>query len=258
MLRDTCKINDLNIYVKRMQKSVLDKMFFVDKVFDPFSNIVDFGCANGELIKALQLLFDEYRYIGYDINTDMLSSARKNVTNADFYSNWNDINVDFSDSLLNISSTIHEIYSYSSHEEIAEFWMRVFESGFKYIAIRDMMLSDNNKKNIDAKQYSLVVGNEKYANKLRDYEAVWGKITTQHDLVHFLLKYKYTENWEREVRENYVPITREELLGSIPDGYKIVYQNHFVLPYTAWQIKNDFDIELNTPTHIKLILRRKD
>ena len=46
-------------------KSIPDKMFFIDKVFDPFSSIVDFGCANGELIKALQALFDEYRYVGY-------------------------------------------------------------------------------------------------------------------------------------------------------------------------------------------------
>ena len=38
-------ISDLSVYIKRMQKSVLDKMFFIDKVFDPFSSIVDFGCA---------------------------------------------------------------------------------------------------------------------------------------------------------------------------------------------------------------------
>jgi len=33
-----------------MQKSALDKMFFMDKVFEPFDAIVDFGCANGKLI----------------------------------------------------------------------------------------------------------------------------------------------------------------------------------------------------------------
>ncbi len=251
-------INDLSVYIIRMQKSVLDKMFFIDKVFEPFSNVVDFGCANGELIKALQALFGEYRYIGYDISAEMLLAARRNVPSAEFCSDWDGIKVDYKDTLLNISSTLHEVYSYCTKTEIDEFWKRVFESGFKYIAIRDMMLSDADQMNIDSDQHGLVIKNEKYADKLKDYENVWGKISTQRDLVHYLLKYKYTENWEREVRENYVPITLEQLLETIPVGYEVTYLNHFTLPYTAWQIKNDFGIELTTSTHVKLILRRKD
>lgn len=258
MMSENYKISNLDIYINRMQKSVLDKMFFIDKVFDPFSNIVDFGCANGELIKALQLLFGDYRYFGYDISTEMLLEAQKNVPVASFYSDWNEMKVDFTDSILNISSTLHEVYSYGSQEEIEEFWHRVFESGFKYIAIRDMMLSDAEQMKADAEQYNSVIKNEIYADQLNDYEHVWGKISTQHDLVHYLLKYKYTENWDREVRENYVPITLEQLLEIIPDNYEITYLNHFTLPYIAWQIKNDFGIELTTPTHIKLILKRKD
>ncbi len=252
------QINNLTIYTTRMQKSVFDKMFFIDKVFEPFSNIVDFGCANGELIKALRSLFSEYRYIGYDISPEMISAAKENVPSAEFYEKWNDIKVDFEDSLLNISSTVHEVYSYGSKEGINEFWKRVFKSGFKYITIRDMVLSDIDKTEINKEQLSAIIKNEKYADKLKDYERVWGKISTQHDLVHYLLKYKYTENLEREVRENYVPITIEQLLAIIPDEYEITYMDHFTLPYTAWQIKNDFGIELTTPTHIKLILRRKD
>ena len=252
------QITDLNIYTSRMQKSILDKMFFIDKVFEPFSNIIDFGCANGELVKALQLLFDEYRYIGYDISEEMLDAARANVPTAEFYSNWNEMQADPTHTLLNISSTIHEVYSYSTQTEITAFWKRAFDSGFKYIAIRDMMLSEAERASIDTEQYHSVVKNEKYADKLQSYEKVWGAIETQHDLVHYLLKYKYTENWEREVRENYVPITIEQLLGMIPDGYEITYLNHFTLPYTAWQIKNDFGLDLTTPTHVKLILKRND
>ena len=251
-------INDLDVYTNRMQKSVLDKMFFIDKVYDSFSNIVDFGCANGELIKALKSLFGEYRYIGYDISNDMICAARNSIPSAEFYSDWNDINIDFEDSLLNISSTLHEVYSYSSKKEIDEFWQQVFGSGFRYITIRDMMLSEKDKIQIDAFQKDLVDKDKKYAHKLEKYENVWGKILTQHDMVHYLLKYKYTENWEREVRENYVPLTVEQLIKIIPEEYEITYFNHFTLPYTAWQINNDFGFELTTPTHIKLILRKKN
>ncbi len=84
----TNRITDLNIYLTRMQKSILDKMFFIDKVFEPFTHILDFGCANGELIKALQAMCDEYTYVGYDISKEMIEAARKNVPTASFYSEW--------------------------------------------------------------------------------------------------------------------------------------------------------------------------
>ena len=255
---DEFKINDMSVYVHRMQKSILDKMFFIDKAFEPFSSIVDFGCANGELIRILKGLFGEYSYIGYDISEEMISAARENMPSAEFYSSWDDIKVNFSDSLLNISSTLHEVYSYGTDEDVREFWERVFKSGFKYIAIRDMMLSDSDQAAADAEQLKAVVGNQDYSDKLKDYESVWGRISTRRELVHYLLKYKYTENWEREVHENYVPLTVEGLLKLVPSNYRVVYFDHFTLPYTRWQIERDFGIDLTTPTHIKIILQRID
>ena len=251
-------ISNMSVYVNRMQKSVLDKMFFMDKVFERFSTVVDFGCANGELIKALKLLFGDYRYVGYDISDDMIAAAKENAPFCEFYNDWNAIDADFSDSLLNISSTLHEVYSYNTEKDIEIFWSRVFGSGFKYVAIRDMMFSARDREFIDQNQLNLVRSDTKYADKLADFERIQGKITTQHDLAHYLLKYKYTENWEREVRENYVPIDLEALLERVPDSYEITYLNHFTLPFTAWQIRNDFGIDLKTFTHIKLILKRKD
>lgn len=251
------KIKDMNIYLKRMQKSVLDKLFFIDKVFEPFDTIVDFGCANGELINAVQALFGEYNFVGYDISEDMINEAKIHAPNADYYTNWNEIDVDFSKSLLNISSTVHEVYSYCTKEEIDEFWERVFKSGFKYIAIRDMMFSEKEKDWLDKPLLEIVRNNTQFADKLRDYESVWGTIDNQHELAHYLLKYKYVQNWDREVHENYVGLSLEELHKLIPNDYEITYESHFLLPYTAWQIKNDFAAELTTPTHIKMILKKK-
>lgn len=250
-------IRDMSVYTCRMQKSILDKMFFMDKVFEPFSTIVDFGCANGELIKAFQMLFGQHQYVGYDISDEMLSAARRNVPAGAFYSKWNDIDVDFSQSLLNISSTLHEVYSYGSESDVDEFWQRVFSGGFKYIALRDMMLSTDLRRGLNVAWYEQVLNNGQYAEKLRSFEAVWGKISNQYDLIHYLLKYKYTENWEREVRENYVPVTVEEFMAKIPEEYEITYLDHFVLPYTVWQIQKDYGFTLNTPTHVKIVLRKK-
>ena len=69
---DMNRISDLDIYLTRMQRSILDKMFFMDKVFEPFRYILDFGCANGELIRAMKQMFPDYDYTGYDISREMI------------------------------------------------------------------------------------------------------------------------------------------------------------------------------------------
>ena len=253
MTIDEKRIEDLDIYLTRMQRSILDKMFFIDKVFEPFTNILDFGCANGELIKAMKHMFPDYRYVGYDISPEMIEAARKNVPDAFFADRWEDIDIPFGDSLINISSTIHEVYSYSTDEEIRLFWERVNESGFRYIAIRDMMFSAAQDRAADSRQLD-AVRRSGSAALLEDFERVWGRTVSQRQLVHFLLKYKYTQNWDREVHENYFPITTEELMARIPDNYRVVYRECFTLPFTAWQIRKDLGFELKDHTHIKLIL----
>ena len=250
------RISDLDIYLTRMQRSILDKMFFIDKVFEPFQYILDFGCANGELIKAMQPMFPDYGYAGYDISPEMIHAARENVPGVRFYDSWERIDIPFAESLINISSTVHEVYSYCSEKDIAIFWERVFGSGFQYVTIRDMIFSQ--AEDIPVRRNQLeAVRNSRYAEWLESFEQVWGRIERQRQLVHFLLKYKYTQNWEREVHENYFPVYTEELMKRIPDSYRVVYRDEFTLPYIAWQIRKDFGFTLTDHTHIKLILERK-
>ena len=247
---------DLKGYVQKMEKSLLDKMFFMDKLFDPVENVLDFGCANGVLIKALGFLFPEHKYIGYDISDEMIQLAKIMVPEAAFTSNWNEIRVDPKNTVLNISSTLHEVYSYGSVESIDEFWERIFGSGFQYIAIRDMMLSDEIKlmsDELDVKKVRTL-----FPEKLKEYEQIWGPINIRFNLIHYLLKYRYTENWEREVRENYLPITVESLLSKIPANYEVIYQEHYTLPFIKQQIQKDCGVVLNDSTHYKLLLKRLD
>ena len=83
------QITDMSVYLNRMQKSVLDKLFFIDEVFEPIESIVDFWCTNGELIKAVHALFvDEYKYYGYDINPEMVKAAKNNIPFATVVSDW--------------------------------------------------------------------------------------------------------------------------------------------------------------------------
>ena len=250
-------IRDLSRYLRGMRKSLLDKMFFVDKIFEPVEGIVDFGCAGGDLIKALQVFYADYRYIGYDLSEDMIRTARQTVPAASFYSRWDDIDCDFENCLLNLSSVTHEVYAYGTASDVREYWDRVFQSGFRYISIRDMMLSDENRRPADPRWLDAVRAAEPFAGHLADFEEVNGPIESEYELVHYLLKYRYTQNWEREVRENYLPITRETMLSLIPEEYEVVYDFHEVYPFLHYRIKKDFGFTLTEPTHQKLILQRR-
>ena len=251
------RISDLSIYLSRMQKSVLDKVFFLDKVFDPFEYILDFGCANGDLIHMIHSMFDELKFVGYDISPEMIQKARENCPEAFFTSNWDEITIPFDRTLLNLSSVIHEVYSYGNAQDVDLFWKRVFGSGFRYIAIRDMCVNRDALAPAGEENLCRLNGREASLEQLRSYEKKWGKIATQRDLVHFLLKYTYVQNWESEVNENYLPLLLEDLLEKIPETYEITYMEHYTLPYKKWEVRKDFGITLDIPTHIKLILQKK-
>lgn len=90
----------------------------------------DYCCADGALIRFLAPLFPEMTFIGYDKNEDMISRAdAANIyENCLFYSQpynflpWIEAhNYTIDECALNLSSIIHEVYSYSSEEGIDDF-----------------------------------------------------------------------------------------------------------------------------------------
>jgi hypothetical protein len=264
-------IKNYEAYNQRMDLSMIDKLFFLDKIKTDF--VVDFGCAAGTLLKNLNRLAPDIRRIGYDTDINMV--ADHSCKESPITTNWNDIAKMLSvgtvthpapnethytsvlEPTLVLSSVIHEVFHYGSKVDIDAFWDKVFNSGFKYIVIRDMVPSrgiDRASCPNDVKKiYHKFLGTK----ALTDFERIWGSIENNRNLVHFLLKYRYLEpNWEREVRENYIPIAREDLLAKIPMEYDVVFHEHYVLPYLLQTVKDDTGIELKDPTHLKLILRR--
>jgi hypothetical protein len=259
-------IDNYTAYTEGMRKSLLDKAFFMDKI--DARVIVDYGCADGTLINFLSSLFPELQYIGYDIDEKMLDRARETCSrdNVIFTSDWYEVishslpdlseGAQRNPAAIVLSSVIHEVYAYGTRKEVDEMWDRVFRSGFDYIVIRDMVpsVSMDTKSDINDVKQLLRKANPGH---LREFEQVWGSIEQNKNLIHFLLKYRYTDNWSREVRENYFPLTREELISSIPDAYEIDFHEHFRLPFAVKTVKQDFGITLRDNTHLKLILEGK-
>lgn len=248
-------IKDYSLYNQRMGTTLFDKLFFIDKIEPDL--IVDFGCADGLLLRTIQSV-KSTSLIGYDIDPNM-AELSKDLT---IYSKWNQvinhINVNgYTSVAVNLSSVLHEVFHYGSKSDIDTFWNQIFDSNIKYIVIRDMIPGGSivrpSSVNDIRKVYHKYLGHK----ALNDFERIWGSIEDNKQLIHFLLKYKYlTPNWEREVKENYLPITRETLLSKIPLDYDIVYHEHYVLPYLYRNVKSEFGIEIKDNTHLKLILER--
>jgi ribosomal protein L11 methylase PrmA len=248
-------ITDYSAYNGRMELSMMDKLFFADKIDSGL--IVDFGCANGALLKAIKSVRPECRVVGFDIDPTMAAFGTDLLP---IKSTWDEIKKllpTYRSPALILSSVIHEVYHYGSKADIDTFWSQVFDSGFEYIVIRDMAPSRSLDRISNINDVRKVYAKFLHTKLLNDFESIWGSIEGNRQLVHFLLKYRYAEpNWEREVRENYLPLTREDLLAKIPLSYDVLFHEHYTLPYTWQSVKKDTGIEIKDPTHMKLILKR--
>ena len=253
--RKVAEIADIELYNRQMSASMGDKLFFEELINkDEIDTIVDFGCADGELLKQTKFRCVK---IGVDNSPEMRKEAKLNYPDCSYVEKLENIKeVDKTNALFNASSVIHEIYSYLSKTEIDRFWKNVFKSGYKYISIRDMMVSEKTDRPLND-MAELVVRNSPYAKLYYDFAKKFPE-RRERDLLHFFLKYRYEENWERESVENYFPITTEELLKLIPENYEIVHFEPYKLEWTRNNIEETFGYKIQDETHLKLLLKRKD
>lgn len=257
-------ISNLQSYIDGMGKTMQDKLFFSDML--NFDVIVDFGCADGTFLEHILKTNPGVRVIGYDLDETMLSQARSRLgRRALLTSNWDEVVAEafqFENPLLNLSSVIHEVYSYSHPKVVSEFWSsQVFGGDFKWITIRDMIPSVELGRE-EISQFKDDVRKVKMKTDrdyLKSFEDRWGTISDNYrTFMHYLLKYRYTDNWDREVNEDYLPVSLETVKSKIPNSYKIVYEQDFLLPFLKQQVKQDFNVDLTHSTHTKMIIQNKE
>lgn len=253
-------IKNIQSYIDGMGTSYQDKLFFLKKIKPDV--IVDFGCANGLILSKINEYNSKIKLIGYDLDKSMLSSAKSNLpSDAILTDNWEIIKEEltkYKSPALILSSVIHEVYSYSSSMTVKKFWQnQVFGGDFKWICIRDMIpsVSMNKKEKIEFEDDVKKVREKSDPKYLRSFEDRWGKIDEHYRrFIHYLLKYKYVDNWKREVNENYLPVSLETVKKKIPNTYRISYIDSFILPYLHDQVKKDFDVDIDHTTHTKIII----
>lgn len=253
-------ISNYEVYNSGMKKSMKDKLFFEGLIDESINTFVDFGCADGQILKQIHKDFPEWNLRGIDCDEEMIGKSKLNCPSAIYGKDiLSSCFLNNSTAILNMSSVIHEIYSYTNPKEIDELWDKIFSCNFKYISIRDIMVSKTADRNSTIQDIQKVYKrNSEHKYFLNDFEDNWGRIESNKSLIHYLLKYRYLENWDREVRENYLPITTEDFISLIPSNYEIIYYNHYILPFTKDKIMEDFGIELKDNTHVKILLKRKE
>jgi SAM-dependent methyltransferase len=254
-MADIGTIPEIRGYNRRMAQSMVDKMFFMDKVFD-VDVIVDFGCADGTMIQYLSRLFPDFAYVGFDISEAMLDSARANVPDRTVLTaDWAEVAAAIAGrrSVLVLSSVIHEVYSYGSEGDVAEFWARVWETGFDYVVMRELVVSKTASRQSDPIAVARV--RQLYdRDKIQQWESRWGSLSENWSLTHFFLTYKYSENWPREYKENYLPVALEDMLPLVPPHYFPTHFEHYTLPYLRRIVEADFGVQLQERTHLQMIL----
>ena len=268
---------NINSYNLEMQKGMEDKLFFLNHLpKDQHYIFVDFGCADGAMINALSTILQNCKlnhYIGYDISDTMINLARTNYhgpvdANVHFYTKWDEVK-EFMNSMKDIwgnirnykfvlilSSVIHEVYSYGDVHSIHDFWDHTVNSDFDYIIVRDMCPSGDINREASSDLVEAITSKRSVGIQLEQFQNKWGSILNNKNLIHFLLKYRWTVNWGRELNENYFPIYVNDLIENVKANYKIDYLERFRVPFLDECFKNDFGIELNDYTHVKAIFSK--
>lgn len=265
-------------YLERMIGPMKDKLFFVDQLPEEVRIFIDYGCADGALLYHLHLAKHEFGavcyYFGFDEDSGFIASAgSKGIPNAFFSTSFQDLmhevfmvqeTLDQSaKTALILSSVLHEIQSYLSHTDINKTYDEFFGVGLDYVVIRDMGV-DPEEFDVPVffqDKYSVIDGCDQDTDlmiALKTFVEKWGDIDVYGRFIHFLLKYKYTDNWVRELNEDYL-LNLEELHEDLHlYGYDIIYQKYYPLPYLQDMLRKDFGLLLGDNTHFQIIAKRKD
>lgn len=242
-------------YLERMRKSFPDKAWFVPllKSQHDIKSIVDFGCADGSFIKFLEKRLLNVRpdivprIIGVEEQRTFLKMCYDNdvLVVDDIQKVTNFFNP--SESLLVFNSVLHEVAHYGN---LAFLLYQARSLGFRAIAIRDMRVGGRiwqYDADMEKRFRSCVPkvwmpgGVGQIPERLNDFEKHWGSIADGYKVVHFLLKYFYEENWDRELPENYLSVDWKWLYGEIRNmGGDVTYMKNYCLPYLLRKWRTDF------------------
>jgi len=263
-------------YLSRMTKTFMDKAFFLKYIPENIKTIIDYGCSDGSFLSFIRgICGDRYNYIGIEQNKTFRDLAIKRgfkVYSEEFEisSIPNDKQKEY---CICLSSVLHEICHYNGENVSKNLMTGLVCSNFGAIAVRDMSISFKNNLKSDIVSSGMIEFLNQAImncpNQFHDFVEIYG-IHTVKDMFHFLLKYMYKENWEREVRECYLwksnsfdnytsnVFTKERGWKTIGEKFQIPYlEDKWESDFNPNHDKNLSILLENTYTHFKAIYTKE-
>ena len=266
-------MKDKKGYLKKLEGSMKEKLFFVEHLDLNNKIIVDFGCANAALIKHLMAMgFENTTYIGIERDEDFFNECvrlREENPNFEIFSGLGETDLfirtervfrkDTRKVVFICSSVLHEVT-----EKMFKWIVGWAHANADYFVIRDMYLDldsyeiDEDDDEVCIKPFLYkdyvhkLLSNPTYVPYLSDFAEKRGSFTDK-DLCEFLLKYRYIQNWDTEVEEKYFSVDWR-FIENMNDAI-IMYRNEYTNNFIKRQVKEEFDINIHWPTHKQLILK---
>lgn len=258
-------MNDFKGYSERLDKTLQDKLFWLDRVNpDEINIIVDFGCGNGKLLAAARKdpRFADKIFVGIDSNTQFeplfwqnMDVPRHGSNKVFYYTHPDAVNkyIKSDRVALIFSSVLHEAYSFNTLP------FKWHEVKTKYVIIRDMCnpVYVPATSGFDKFTYTW---HEKLkifwkANKKRFFDHFSRRdITDEYAWTEFLMKHHYVENWETEKLENYFATNWYDIYTYLENSkYVKTFSDIYNIPYLVNKAQQDFGVTYNMPTHRSVI-----
>lgn len=247
-------LNDREGYLQRLAAGLHDKLRVARYLPADASNVLDVGCADGALTIALAASHPTLHFLGIDLDEGFIAQAQEQARRAALP------NVAFRRSYLRdllaeptrfdcvvFASVLHEFWTYgegiSSVLKALADAHELLNAGGTTI-IRDMILEAYaGQATLHVASIRAKVQASAHAPVLAAFEIYWGAATNLATINHFLLKYRYQENWERELPEHYVPVTTEQYIQIFALlGMRVQLHALYLLPFLRDRWQADFDL----------------
>lgn len=227
-------------YNEKLRATLDEKLFFLTRIPSDVRVFVDFGCAGGALLAELRRRNRTVAVCGYDIDDGQLAVSRNHLSSQCMESEylltskWSAVErfvKTYSQAghrvCLVLSSVIHEMCKDAS--EYSALLDLVRKTGVDFVAIRDMALTSSTSEE-----------------------------SNQHIQALLKLPYQGTSDFDKECKENYLPLTFEEYLNvsTIGSGFKLRHIDHTPLRWLQNYWVSNCGIHVTDPTHIKMLLQR--